>query len=643
MVADRPSEFVFDVTAGAGSGTEVGDETGVDFDLGFEGGEKTEAPSGLDFDLGSDEGEGEAGGLDFDLGDLGVQPEEPEAGAAAKRESSDTGLDFDLAAGAAPGEESGGTGLDFDLGDLGETQAGETQTDKTAPLAPGGSIPERVGGADEEMDFDLTGLDDGSQTLDAERGGEGAQSLDFEAARGAEERTARQDEVGEESGLDFDLSDTMTMDSDALERVKAEDDLPEEPPESGGEDSGLDFDLSDTTVFGGGADAAQGDATEVAADSDLDFDLGDLGDEDKAPAAGAAEAPEDTGAELDFDLGDTATLEGAGAAGETGEKAPPDEESELDFDLGDTGAGAPSIDEGAAAGEESLDFDLGDTGGTPAGGEEEEPLDLSLDAGASGDEELTSLSDPFGDSGSGDELLSLDMELGAGGEEGERSAGEDLSLDMDADDLRIDQDAATEVLEDAFEDARTEVGSGSGLDLSLDGGDGTTRGGGGTSEDDGPGTVQLSPDDADAVRPPGLPGDEGGEGFGVDTEFRGIFDGGGASDAGDASSLDFDLGTDLDEQPSGEGGSDMEDTQFMLRDAPGADIPGSDDDDEDHTLVLGRGASGEVDEMQTKLDLAQAYMDMGDTEGARNLLGEVMAEGGEAQQDQAREMLGKLS
>jgi pilus assembly protein FimV len=36
-------------------------------------------------------------------------------------------------------------------------------------------------------------------------------------------------------------------------------------------------------------------------------------------------------------------------------------------------------------------------------------------------------------------------------------------------------------------------------------------------------------------------------------------------------------------------------------------------------------------------------MDMGDSEGARNLLGEVMAEGGDAQKDLAREMLARLS
>ena len=47
--------------------------------------------------------------------------------------------------------------------------------------------------------------------------------------------------------------------------------------------------------------------------------------------------------------------------------------------------------------------------------------------------------------------------------------------------------------------------------------------------------------------------------------------------------------------------------------------------------------------LHDKLDLAQAYIDMGDNEGARNLLGEVMADGGDEQQRNAREMLSKLS
>ena len=47
-------------------------------------------------------------------------------------------------------------------------------------------------------------------------------------------------------------------------------------------------------------------------------------------------------------------------------------------------------------------------------------------------------------------------------------------------------------------------------------------------------------------------------------------------------------------------------------------------------------------EVATKLDLAKAYEEMGDKEGARDLLNEVAKEGDEAQQNQARQMLAKL-
>lgn len=49
-----------------------------------------------------------------------------------------------------------------------------------------------------------------------------------------------------------------------------------------------------------------------------------------------------------------------------------------------------------------------------------------------------------------------------------------------------------------------------------------------------------------------------------------------------------------------------------------------------------------TDETATKLDLARAYIDMGDTEGARDILDEVVAEGNEGQQQEARELIGKL-
>ena len=47
-------------------------------------------------------------------------------------------------------------------------------------------------------------------------------------------------------------------------------------------------------------------------------------------------------------------------------------------------------------------------------------------------------------------------------------------------------------------------------------------------------------------------------------------------------------------------------------------------------------------EVATKLDLAKAYEEMGDKDGARDLLNEVVKEGDAAQQNQAQDMLSKL-
>ncbi|WP_271105340.1 FimV/HubP family polar landmark protein [Pseudomonas tohonis] len=67
--------------------------------------------------------------------------------------------------------------------------------------------------------------------------------------------------------------------------------------------------------------------------------------------------------------------------------------------------------------------------------------------------------------------------------------------------------------------------------------------------------------------------------------------------------------------------------------APALDLDGEDDFD----FLSG------TDETATKLDLARAYIDMGDTEGARDILDEVMAEGSENQQQEARELIARIS
>jgi pilus assembly protein FimV len=49
-----------------------------------------------------------------------------------------------------------------------------------------------------------------------------------------------------------------------------------------------------------------------------------------------------------------------------------------------------------------------------------------------------------------------------------------------------------------------------------------------------------------------------------------------------------------------------------------------------------------TDEVATKLDLAQAYIDMGDNDGARDILNEVVTEGDDGQKSEAKEMLARL-
>jgi pilus assembly protein FimV len=57
---------------------------------------------------------------------------------------------------------------------------------------------------------------------------------------------------------------------------------------------------------------------------------------------------------------------------------------------------------------------------------------------------------------------------------------------------------------------------------------------------------------------------------------------------------------------------------------------------------LGDDIFADVDEIGTKLDLAKAYVDMGDSDGARSILDEVMEEGDDTQKEQAQELLRQI-
>ncbi len=256
-----------------------------------------------------------------------------------------------------------------------------------------------------------------------------------------------------------------------------------------------------------------------------------------------------------------------------------------DMDL-DLGLDFDDIAEGGgeAAAEEApsdeLDMDLGDFGLDEAEAAAEESTELDMDLGAL---DLDAAPEA---GGSEDVVLDFDLDLGAA-EEAEPAADE-VAMDFDLD-LGAPDEAASEE---------------AGEDMEFDLGDF-----GSTAEETSPAADDELAFDLDM-----------GE---LTTEAE--------EGAGDMSlDMDMDLG-DL-----GASVEVADDSVSMDLDAALDDL-GSLDDLGD----LGDLDGGD-DEMTTKLDLAQAYAEMGDAEGARSMLEEVIAGGSDEQQQQAQALIDKL-
>jgi len=103
-----------------------------------------------------------------------------------------------------------------------------------------------------------------------------------------------------------------------------------------------------------------------------------------------------------------------------------------------------------------------------------------------------------------------------------------------------------------------------------------------------------------------------------------------ATDAG----LSFDLNLDLggDQKPEEAKPAAPADLSAISLDLGGSDA----------TVVAPGGTDPKWQEVATKLDLAKAYEEMGDKNGARELLNEVMKDGDAAQKGQAQQLLAKL-
>lgn len=84
---------------------------------------------------------------------------------------------------------------------------------------------------------------------------------------------------------------------------------------------------------------------------------------------------------------------------------------------------------------------------------------------------------------------------------------------------------------------------------------------------------------------------------------------------------------------------DLQDVQLESSEDEGLELSlDSLDFDSDEGLELSAG----TDESNTQLELAQAYIEMGDESGAKDILAEVLNNGNDEQKQQANELLAKL-
>lgn len=354
----------------------------------------------------------------------------------------------------------------------------------------------------------------------------------------------------------------------------------------------------DHALFAAGAAAAAG-ATMAASDSGTDDDFAfDLGSE--SPASSGDEFP--GAAEADLDLGDAPVATASGDSGGS---------DDLTFDLSDLEDSTPATEPAtetsespatsAGADDGGLDFDLGDLGF----GDDSPSTTVSA-----GDEPSTGAASAPDNDG-------LDLDLGdlgiddsataAGPDSGTASAQGEGEIDLsDFEDLDLGSDSSSP----ATETAAAATGEG---DLSFDLDESTSSDSPGLDDfglgDLGSGTT----DTTSGIEDLETGASESTTAFGDQEDpFGGLDDLGGDAESGefDLSSLEQELDEPDPPQPASAAAADG-----------------------------GAAPAGGTDDLATMLDLAKAYIDMGDADSASNALEEVIAGGTEEQRAEARSLL----
>lgn len=345
------------------------------------------------------------------------------------------------------------------------------------------------------------------------------------------------------------------------------------------------------------SDVAEPEAEVLSDDAEsFDFDIAD--DDATVIAASELEQESDTG--LDFDLGDLEDT-GASFASQATESQAEASVPTLDFDLDMDSEIKPAAEQPASfvSGEDnSLDFDFDVS--TPAessfdsGSVQSEPVaadTLDFDAEFSLDDADVASSETPTSTVAFDEDLSLDfdqMETTPS-----EPVSEDNSLDFD-----LDFDVEKPAEPQAF----------SAEPVSFD-----------TEEDQ---TIAFTPSQETA---PAAPAEEP------------ELDSAAAAQLADELDFDVGLGSDVPEEDATVIATPAFEPEAFT---PPPTQPAANDfasSAEDELDFL-----SDADETSTKLDLARAYIDMGDRDGARDILDEVLIEGNDNQKQEAKDLLARL-
>ncbi|WP_375192986.1 FimV/HubP family polar landmark protein [Marinobacter sp.] len=440
---------------------------------------------------------------------------------------------------------------------------------------------------------------------------------DEDAVASANELRARLEEAESMPSID-DLESELRSDSFTASREAADEDesdysadfesaFASETEEAGDEDKPASDELLADQFDAEKEEPQENEFGEFDTDF-ADVDLSEFEEQESDQAETSKEESNDdmiefdlSGIELESDVDKSASSEEVTETGESGEW---DLSSEFETDVEES-AQTEVPDDLSEEEDLSLDFEASDLTDEETVAEEDTASDKSGQSEEESESDLESLDESFLDDLDAelDKVAGEDDELG--GSEMEESSLDDLELDVSDEDLALMEEISDSGDSANRDDEQESLDEELGLEDAL-GEDDTL----GDAAGAGPEETVESAEDLEQE--------------GLDTLET-------AEESADASA-----GEDAEDEPELPVASD--EVGGSEKKSAVADIDESElGDDDDFDFLAG------TDEAATKLDLARAYIEMGDTDGARDILEEVALEGNEEQKAEAQDLLKNLS